>query len=150
MQRQEKCTAPFYEFLTLCEKCPYFPAFGMRFSVSLRIQPECGKMRAKKTPNKNTFHDVSKIQWGAFRVAGFTSTSMYIISNILMLLFSITVTFFLFQKKNWFWSFICMLEIRFCPYGCDALKIIFGKQKSFLRFLSQNGFHFPSLSSKKK
>ena len=38
---------------------PYFPAFGLnmeRYSVSLRIQSECGKMRTRKTPNTDTFH----------------------------------------------------------------------------------------------
>ena len=33
---------------------PYFPAY----SVSLRIQSECGKTRTRKTPNTNTFHAV--------------------------------------------------------------------------------------------
>ena len=37
---------------------PYFPAFGLntgRYSVSLRIQSECGKIRTRKTPNTDTF-----------------------------------------------------------------------------------------------
>ena len=41
---------------------PYFPAFGLnmeRYSVSLRIQFECGKIRTRKTPNMDTFHAVS-------------------------------------------------------------------------------------------
>ena len=48
----------------LREKCsyseiygPYFPVFGLnkeRYSVSLRIQPECGKIRTRKAPNKDT------------------------------------------------------------------------------------------------
>ena len=32
----------------------HFPAFGLkaeRYGVSLRIQPECGKMREKRGPN---------------------------------------------------------------------------------------------------
>ena len=40
---------------------PYFLAFGLnteRYSVSLRIQSECGKMRTRKTSNKDTFHAV--------------------------------------------------------------------------------------------
>ena len=40
---------------------PYFPAFGLkteRYGVSLRIQPECEKMRTIKTPNKDIFHAV--------------------------------------------------------------------------------------------
>ena len=53
---------------TLRKKCPYlelfwstFSAFGLnieKYGVSLRIQPECGKMRARITPNTNTFHEV--------------------------------------------------------------------------------------------
>ena len=38
---------------------PYFPAFELnteRYSVSLQIQPECGKIRTRKTPNTDTFH----------------------------------------------------------------------------------------------
>ena len=40
---------------------PYFPPFGLntkRYSVSLRIQSECGKIRTRKTPNMDTFHAV--------------------------------------------------------------------------------------------
>ena len=40
---------------------PYFPAFGLnteRYSVSLRIQSECGKIRTRKTLNRETFHAV--------------------------------------------------------------------------------------------
>ena len=40
---------------------PYFPAFGLnteRYSVSLRIQSECGKIRTRKTLNTETFHAV--------------------------------------------------------------------------------------------
>ena len=40
---------------------PHFPAFGQntkRYSVSLRIQPKCGKMRTGITPNADTFHAV--------------------------------------------------------------------------------------------
>ena len=39
----------------------HFPAFRLnteRYSVSLRIQSECGKMRARKNPNTDTFHAV--------------------------------------------------------------------------------------------
>ena len=38
---------------------PHFPAFGQntdRYSVSLRIQSKCGKMRTRITPNTGTFH----------------------------------------------------------------------------------------------
>ena len=39
----------------------YFPAFGLnteRYSVSLCIQSECRKIRARKLPNMDTFHVV--------------------------------------------------------------------------------------------
>ena len=40
---------------------PHFPAFGLnteRYSVSLRIQSECGKIRIRVTLNTVTFHAV--------------------------------------------------------------------------------------------
>ena len=40
----------------------HFPAFGLnteRYAVSLPIQSECGKMRTRITPNKDTFYAVS-------------------------------------------------------------------------------------------
>ena len=43
---------------------PHFPAFGLnteRFSVSLRIQSECGKIWTRKTPNTGTFYAVLQI-----------------------------------------------------------------------------------------
>ena len=43
---------------------PYFPAFGLnteRYSVSVRIQSELGKMQTRKTLNTDTFH-TSKIR----------------------------------------------------------------------------------------
>ena len=44
---------------------PHFPAFGLnteRYGVSLRIQPECRKMRTRITPNTDTFHAVNSKQ----------------------------------------------------------------------------------------
>ena len=41
---------------------PHFPAFGLnteRYSVSLRIQPECEEIRNRITPNMDTFYRVS-------------------------------------------------------------------------------------------
>ena len=38
---------------------PHFSAFGLNtdiYSVNLRIQSECGKMRTRKTPNTDTFY----------------------------------------------------------------------------------------------
>ena len=43
---------------------PHFPVFALnteRYSVSLRIQSECGKIRTRITPNTNTFHVVKFI-----------------------------------------------------------------------------------------
>ena len=40
---------------------PYFPAFGLnteRYSVALRFQSECGKIRSRKTPYLDTFQAV--------------------------------------------------------------------------------------------
>ena len=40
---------------------PYYPAFGLiteRYSLYLRIQIECGKIRTKTTPNMDTFYAV--------------------------------------------------------------------------------------------
>ena len=40
---------------------PHFHAFGLnteRYSVSLRILSECGKMRTRITPNTDTFYTV--------------------------------------------------------------------------------------------
>ena len=55
---------------SLRENCPYskysgphFHAFGLnteRYSVSLCIQSECGKMRTRITPNTDTFHAVTQ------------------------------------------------------------------------------------------
>ena len=41
---------------------PYFPAFGLnteRYSASLRIQSECGKIWTRITPNTDTFYAVN-------------------------------------------------------------------------------------------
>ena len=38
---------------------PYFPAFGLnteRYTISLRIQSECGKILTRITPNTDTFY----------------------------------------------------------------------------------------------
>ena len=44
---------------------PYFPAFWQdaeRYSVSLRIQSKCGKIRSRKTPNTDTFCAVKLVK----------------------------------------------------------------------------------------
>ena len=46
-----------------CYSGPHVPAFGLnteRYGVSVRIQPECGKMRSRITPNTDTFHAVPR------------------------------------------------------------------------------------------
>ena len=43
---------------------PCFPAFGLnteRYSLSLRIQSECGKIQTRITPNTDTFYAVKTI-----------------------------------------------------------------------------------------
>ena len=40
---------------------PHFPVFGLNtetYSLNLRIQSECRKMRKRKSPNTNTFYKV--------------------------------------------------------------------------------------------
>ena len=44
---------------------PYFPAFGLnseRYTITLRIQSECGKTRTRKTPDMGTFHAINGIK----------------------------------------------------------------------------------------
>ena len=47
-----------YLKMPLRKKCPYSQLFWSVFSVSLRIQSKCGKMRTRITPNTDTFHAV--------------------------------------------------------------------------------------------
>ena len=45
---------------------PHFSAFGLnteRYSLSLRIQSECGKMRTRITPNTDTFYAVTSLHF---------------------------------------------------------------------------------------
>ena len=53
------------------KKCPYleffwsvFSRMWTEYSVSLRIQPECGKIRTRKTQNTDTFHAVKNLGVG--------------------------------------------------------------------------------------
>ena len=73
----------------LCQHCvkgvhirsysaPHFPAFGLnteRYSVSLRIQSECGKMRTRITPNTDTFYAVQLTKYIQFFKLLLVSTS---------------------------------------------------------------------------
>ena len=45
----------FHSWIPLDEKCPYLEFFWSVFSL---IQSKCGKIRTRKTPNKETFHVV--------------------------------------------------------------------------------------------
>ena len=55
-----------YAYLLVCESVsiwsfsgPYFPSFELnmeRYSISVRIQSEFGKIWTRKTPNMHTFH----------------------------------------------------------------------------------------------
>ena len=50
---------------------PDFPAFGLNteiYSLNLRIQSKCGKMRTRKTPNTNTVYVVFLMK--AFQLQG--------------------------------------------------------------------------------
>ena len=55
-----------------CQGCfavQYFPSFGLkteRYSVSLRIQSEGGKIRTRKTTNMDTFDVVMIFLWVSF------------------------------------------------------------------------------------
>ena len=43
---------------------PDFPAFGLNteiYRVNLRIQSKCEKMRTRKTPDTDTFHEVPQL-----------------------------------------------------------------------------------------
>ena len=65
----------------------HFPAFGLnmeRYSVSLRNQSECGKIRTRITPNTDTFYAVS--------VASFLKSSPVLMSRRLIFPRSITLS----------------------------------------------------------
>ena len=54
------------------------PAFGLnkeRYSVSLNIQSECGKIRTRKAPNTDIFHAVIELWLLYFRVRKYASES---------------------------------------------------------------------------
>ena len=60
---QQKHRVKSVHIRTFC--APYFPVFRLntkRYSVSLRIQSECGKIRTRKTPNTATFDAVKVIR----------------------------------------------------------------------------------------
>ena len=61
LQSGKNCvkSAPIWSYYS-----PYFPASGLnteRYSVSLRIQSKCGKMRTRITLNTNNFYSVKHV-----------------------------------------------------------------------------------------
>ena len=59
-------------------ECPYFLAFGLNtegYSVSLRIQSKCGKMRTRIHPNTGTFYSVPTFVSQLFHDNHFTISS---------------------------------------------------------------------------
>ena len=57
---------------------PCFPAFGLnteRYSVSLHIHSECGKIRTRITSNTDTFYAVPTIQNSALHITRYRSAS---------------------------------------------------------------------------
>ena len=81
--------------MSLRKKCsyagPHFPAFALKkekYSVSLRIQSEFGKMLTKITPNTDTFHAVCR-------------KVFYTINNIVGIKCLIPCNFFLLTSLLW-------------------------------------------------
>ena len=86
---------------TLRKKCPYlelfwsaffphFPAFGLnteRYSVSLRIQSECGKMRTRITLNTGTFYTVILFEKMVLNIAFFKDFLHIILLTDLLMIF---------------------------------------------------------------
>ena len=64
---------------------PYFPAFGLNteiYSVSLRVQSECGKRRTRITPNTDTFYIVivfpfSVVSFGSLARSSVTTSQFF-------------------------------------------------------------------------
>ena len=62
---------------------PCFPAFGLsteRYSVSVRIQSECGRIRTRITPNTGTFYEglvkmFTKLSYGVHKKLLYGKTS---------------------------------------------------------------------------
>ena len=70
---------------TLRKKCPYLELFWSvfvlntgRYFVYLRIKPEWGKIRARITPNRNTFYAVFNIHFGSAHSGIFAKLSLFI------------------------------------------------------------------------
>ena len=83
---------------------PYFPAFGLntgRYSISLRIQSECGKIRTRITPNTDTSRSVwsgrtENDKWAIFRVENFKVTKCHVTHGYIITLW--LIRFFEFEN----------------------------------------------------
>ena len=102
---------------------PYFPAFGLnteRYSVALRIQSECGKIRTRITPNMDTFDAVCcfincRYSWRIDLLQTLSKTNCLSLNELLLfflnpffifyLTFLLMYVFFAFQNIE-FWSVI--------------------------------------------
>ena len=65
---------------------PCFPVFGLNtkiYTVNLRIQSECGKVRTRKFPNKNTFYAVFYIDKKLIFLLEKVTICMAVFSNIM-------------------------------------------------------------------
>ena len=64
---------------------PYFPAFGLtteRYSVSLQIKSQCGKIQARKSPNKDSFHAVHILSTALLFCHHLCSTDLYAVNKL--------------------------------------------------------------------
>ena len=95
--------------VTLRKKCPhseffwsvFFPTFGLnteRFRVSLSIQPECGKIRTRKTPNTDIFYAV----WVCLNAESTDAEAFYELERLLPKL----------RDGNWINAFCEWLQLR--------------------------------------
>ena len=59
--------------LALREKYPYSELFWSDYFVSLRIQPECEKIRTRIMPDTDTFYPVSQVKFFCVQIEQMTS-----------------------------------------------------------------------------
>ena len=120
---------------------PCFPAFGLiteRYSVSLRIQSECGKIQTRITPNADTFYAAYMLQYTV--VSLFSDVSLF--SSLLTKETSIPPEFFLefiYTKKN---IFTIRKDRNFCDQILQAVVILDKKLKIFIFIFFQLFFLF--------
>ena len=113
----------YYVSITLRQKCPYselfwsnFFGFGMnteRYGVSLRIQPECGKMRTRVTPNTDTLRSV-------FFPSLHVITFMY---------WTFSFYFFTLFINNWWHLLIPFVySVKYVQF-CSEIELVYEKNK---------------------